>query len=67
MSSPAGGTAVASAGLIASGAHGAAPSTDFGLWARRQVVFQMTLGESLILRDAEADRLARTVPVARAR
>ena len=34
---------------------------DFGLWARRQVVFQVTEGENLLYRDAPADSLARTV------
>lgn len=65
MSSPAAGTSFASAGPAGSALRRGEVQTDFGLWARRQVVFQVTLDESLILRDDQADRLARQVPPAR--
>ncbi len=65
MSSPAAGTIQAATGSRgAFGTRGPVP-TDFGLWARRQVVYQVTLHESLVHRDAGADRLARQVRPAR--
>lgn len=67
MSSPAAGTAFASAGPASAAARRGEKPTDYGLWARRQVVFQVTLDESLVMRDSAADRLARRVPLARGR
>ncbi|MCE9600828.1 MAG: carboxypeptidase-like regulatory domain-containing protein [Gemmatimonadetes bacterium] len=65
MSNPSGGYSIASAGSSGSRSWPEAGPVDFGLWARRQVVFQVTQDESLLMRDAAADLLARRVPLAK--
>ena len=64
MSNPVAGIVFASAGSTGAARRSGMLTEDYALWARRQVVFQVTLDESLLMRDSAADQLARRVPVA---
>ena len=64
MSNPIAGTVFASAGSVGAARRGGMVMEDYALWARRRVVFQVTMDESLLMRDSAADQLARRVPLA---